>query len=73
MRARSSQAVVALVALLLLLIAVLGEIGRADVWTKQIGPQIEPKVVAIELDEQLRKDMKDKNERGILEIVRDVL
>lgn len=39
------QALVALVALVLLLVAVLGEIGREDVWTKQIGPQIEPKVL----------------------------
>jgi membrane protein len=39
------QALVALVALVLLVVAVLGEIGRTDVWTKQIGPQIEPKVL----------------------------
>ena len=39
------QALVALVALVLLLVAILGEIGRADVWTKEIGPQIEPKVL----------------------------
>jgi membrane protein len=39
------QALVALVALVLLLVAILGEIGREDVWTKQIGPQIEPKVL----------------------------
>jgi membrane protein len=39
------QALVALVALLLLLVALLGEFGRRDVWTKQIGPQIKPKVL----------------------------
>lgn len=39
------QALVALVALALLLVAILGEIGREDVWTKQIGPQIQPKVL----------------------------
>ena len=39
------QALVALVALLLLAIAILGEIGRQDVWNQQIGPQIEPKVL----------------------------
>jgi membrane protein len=39
------QALVALVALLLLGLALLGELGRQDVWTKQIGPQIKPKVL----------------------------
>lgn len=39
------QALVALVALLLLAIAVLGAIGRQDVWDTQIGPQIAPKVL----------------------------
>lgn len=39
------QALVALVALTLLAVAVLGEIGRTDVWTKQVGPQIEPKIL----------------------------
>jgi membrane protein len=39
------QALVALVALVLLVVAILGEIGRPDVWTKQIGPQIKPKVL----------------------------
>jgi membrane protein len=39
------QALVALVALMLLLVAVLGQIGRTDVWTNQIGPQIKPKVL----------------------------
>jgi membrane protein len=39
------QALVALVALVLLVVAILGEIGRTDVWTKQIGPQIKPKVL----------------------------
>jgi membrane protein len=39
------QALVALVALLLLLVAILGELGREDVWTKQIGPQLKPKVL----------------------------
>jgi membrane protein len=39
------QVLVALVALVLLLVAVLGELGRRDVWTKQIGPQIKPKVL----------------------------
>ena len=39
------QAFVAMVALALLAIAVLGEIGREDVWTKQIAPQIHPKVL----------------------------
>jgi membrane protein len=39
------QALVALVALLLLTMAVLGQIGRQDVWTTQIGPAIKPKVL----------------------------
>ena len=39
------RALVALVALILLLAGILGEIGRTDVWTKQIGPQIKPKVL----------------------------
>jgi membrane protein len=39
------QALVALVALVLLLVAVLGEIGRSDVWTKEIGPRIKPQVL----------------------------
>jgi membrane protein len=39
------QAFVAMVALALLAIAVLGEIGHEDVWTKQIAPQIHPKVL----------------------------
>jgi membrane protein len=39
------QALVALVALVLLLVAVLGEIGRTDVWTQQVGPTLEPKVL----------------------------
>jgi membrane protein len=39
------QALVALVALMLLLFAVLGEIGREDVWTDQIGPHLWPKVL----------------------------
>jgi membrane protein len=39
------QALVALVALLLLTAGVLGQIGRQDVWTKQIGPAIKPKVL----------------------------
>jgi membrane protein len=39
------QALVALVALLLLGLAILGELGRQDVWSRQIGPQIEPKVL----------------------------
>jgi membrane protein len=39
------QALVALVALVLLTVAVLGRIGRQDVWTKQIGPQLKPKVL----------------------------
>jgi membrane protein len=39
------QALVALVALVLLVVAVLGEIGRTDVWTKQIGPAIRPKLL----------------------------
>jgi membrane protein len=39
------QALVAGVALLLLGLAVLGEIGRQDVWDNQIGPAIEPKVL----------------------------
>jgi membrane protein len=36
---------VALVALVLLVVAILGEIGRSDVWTKQIGPTIQPKLL----------------------------
>ncbi len=39
------QALVALVALLLLTVAVLGEIGREDVWTNQVAPKIESKVL----------------------------
>jgi membrane protein len=39
------QALVAFVALLLLGLALLGELGRQDVWTNQLGPQIEPKVL----------------------------
>src|SRR3954453_9108709 len=39
------QALVAVIALVLLTLAVLGEIGRSDVWDKQIGPQIAPKVL----------------------------
>jgi membrane protein len=39
------QALVALVALVLLIVAILGEIGRTDVWTKLIGPEIQPKVL----------------------------
>jgi membrane protein len=39
------QTFVAVVALLLLVLGVLGEIGRQDVWTKQIAPEIEPKVL----------------------------
>jgi membrane protein len=39
------QTLVAVVALLLLVLGVLGEIGRQDVWTKQLAPQIEPKVL----------------------------
>lgn len=39
------QAFVAMVALALLAIAVLGETGQEHVWTKQIAPQIHPKVL----------------------------
>jgi membrane protein len=39
------QGFVAMVALALLGIAVLGEVGAQHVWTKQIAPQIEPKVL----------------------------
>jgi len=39
------QALVASVALALLGLAVLGDIGRRDVWDQKIGPQIEPKVL----------------------------
>jgi uncharacterized BrkB/YihY/UPF0761 family membrane protein len=39
------QALVALIALVLLVVAILGEIGRRDVWTKHVGPQIQPKVL----------------------------
>ncbi|MBV8064443.1 MAG: YihY/virulence factor BrkB family protein [Actinobacteria bacterium] len=39
------QALVALVALLLLTVAVLGKIGREDVWTNQVAPKIESKVL----------------------------
>jgi membrane protein len=39
------QALVAFVALVLLGLAVLGDIGRADVWDTKIGPQIQPKVL----------------------------
>lgn len=39
------QAFVAMVALALLAVAVLGETGHEDVWTKQIAPQIHPKVL----------------------------
>jgi membrane protein len=39
------EAFIALVALVLLGLALLGEIGRTDVWDQQIGPQIAPKVL----------------------------
>jgi membrane protein len=39
------EALIALVALVLLGLAVLGEIGRTDVWDQQLGPQIAPKVL----------------------------
>jgi membrane protein len=39
------QALVALVALVLLVAGILGALGREDVWTKQIGPQLKPKVL----------------------------
>jgi membrane protein len=39
------QALVAFVALVLLGLAVLGDIGRTDVWDTKIGPQIQPKVL----------------------------
>jgi membrane protein len=39
------QALIAGVALVLLGLAILGEVGRQDVWTKQIGPAIEPKIL----------------------------
>lgn len=39
------QALVALVALVLLTAAVVGEIGRTDVWTNDVGPHIERKVL----------------------------
>jgi membrane protein len=39
------QALVALVAFVLLTIGVLGAIGREDVWSNQIAPQIAPKVL----------------------------
>jgi membrane protein len=39
------QAFVAMVALALLAIAVLGETGQQHVWTKQVAPQIHPKVL----------------------------
>jgi membrane protein len=39
------QALVAMVALALLAIAVLGETGEQSVWTQQIAPQIQPKVL----------------------------
>lgn len=39
------QALVAFVALLLLGVAVLGELGRTDVWTRQLGPQLQPKLL----------------------------
>jgi membrane protein len=39
------QALVALVALVLLAVAVLGEIGRPDVWTQQLAPKVEGKVL----------------------------
>jgi membrane protein len=39
------QTLVAVVALALLVLGILGEIGRRDVWTKQIAPEIEPRVL----------------------------
>lgn len=39
------QALVAFVALLLLVLGIFSAIGRQDVWTKQLAPQIEPKVL----------------------------
>ena len=44
------QSLVALVALLLLGIALLDEFGRRDVWTRQIAPQIQPKVLPAVFD-----------------------
>jgi len=39
------QSLVALVALVLLALAVVGEIGRTDVWTNDVGPHIQHKVL----------------------------
>jgi membrane protein len=39
------RALVALVAIVLLVAGILGRIGHQEVWTKHIGPQIEPKVL----------------------------
>ncbi len=39
------QALVAFVAVMLLALGIFGAIGRQDVWTKQLAPQIEPKVL----------------------------
>ena len=39
------QALVAFVAVLLLVLGIFGAINRPDVWTKQLAPQIEPKVL----------------------------
>src|SRR5216110_2238445 len=39
------QALVALVAVTLLALGVLHAVGRTDVWTNQVAPQIEPKVL----------------------------
>jgi membrane protein len=44
------QAFVAMVALALLGIAVLGETGHQTVWTNQIAPQIQPKVLPLVFD-----------------------
>ena len=44
------QAFVAMVALALLAVAVLGETGHEDVWSQQIAPQIQPKVLPLVFD-----------------------
>ena len=52
------QALVALVALVLLAVAVLGEIGRQDVWTRQLAPKVGGKVlpdVILGIDQTFQK------------------
>lgn len=81
------QLLVAPVAFLLL--AIFGAVGRSDVWSKQIGPHVEPKMLPQVYTPGSRRGdrpagrhrarraaaqrSQGEDERGILELVRDVL